>query len=1050
MKNAKLRMSNTKFRLIMVPILAILLVVILVVTTLMTTFSPVMDAALGRGTRHIANVEGSENWDLNYYDQKYATTEEALKGATEVSRRVGNEGFVLLKNADSAGKPLLPLPENSKVTPFGYRYLNPVYSVLGSGAVYNGMTDYGCSNAESKTMEEAIASNFDVNGTVVDRMKNAEVVLTGEAEGTTPAQMLPYINACAGGNTFLQEFDPSIYEGTEASCADTVGIVFIGRDAGEGGDQKMDAYADGTPHELALSAAEKATIQFAKENCNGVVAVINSCSLMELEPLNSGEYAVDAIVWIGYPGSIGAQSLSDLLCGKVNFSGKTVDIWPADFSKDPTFINQMARYSNVIINIEGSDVNVPFVEYEEGIYVGYRYYETADEVDETFNYDEAVVYPFGYGLSYTQFEQSIIAYSDSGSDITLRIQVRNVGDVAGKDIVEVYYTPPYTEFDAANRVEKAAVNLAAFEKTSELQPGEEETVEITFPKEDMASYCYTHDNGDGTTGCYMLEEGEYVISLRTDSHTVVDSRSCKIDNTIFYTNANPRQREKNGQSLLDDAGNPTGIPAKTQIDASAQFVAATNQFVDATAYMQNGKVKQLTRADWKNTFPTAPTDADMVADNNVKDILEHYHTLNYDVNTDPLFGNVEGSIVYRTDAPTSNADNGLSLADMRGLDYYDQNWELLLDQIDYSQITELTNLLYGGAYTVNSLTSIGMPASNSAEGPSGIGLFADLLFGFMFQASSDSLPDMCAYCSNMVIASTWNSDLAYEVGNSVAQESFFYGMSEDNYICGWTGPGVNLHRSPFNGRNGEYYSEDAYLAGKIGAAQISGAADGGLYVIFKHFAVNNTENHRSDMCVWADEQTIRETYLKIFEKIFEESRRTIKYIADDDGTVATRVIRGANSVMASMNCIGAMPAGNHYELITNVLRGEWGFQGFVQSDMPTHSDKDLLLRSGADMEMAMGATAGADMTSPTMQWCIRRAVHNIAFAVANSRVMQGVAPGAIISYDMSPWMVGLITANIVVYSLIVAGIVWCVLRTIDEKKHPERYKAFGKKKNSAT
>lgn len=1035
----KKRMNNAKFLCLCVPLLAVSLGTMIAVTCVMNYYSGVLDMVLGKGERHIENVEGSDQWDLNYYDRKYSSADEALKASTELSRKVGNEGFVLLKN-DKAGKgALLPLAEKTKVSPLGYRYLNPVYSVLGSGAVYDSMFSYTSTNAYSQNMEGAIASNFTVNEEVVLAMKGATPEKIGEAEGTTPCQTLPYINACAGGNTFLTEYNPSIYNKAAESCRDTVGLVFIGRDAGEGGDNKMDAYADGTRHEQALSQNEKQTIKFAKENCTkGVVAVINSCSLMELGELMSGEYEVDAIVWIGYPGSIGCQSLSDLLCGKQNFSGRTVDLWASDFTKDPTYVNMfLNRYSNVSLNIEGKEVNAPFVEYEEGIYVGYRYYETAAEIDDTFNYDKAVCYPFGFGLSYTTFEQKISSYSDFGDTITVEVEVKNTGSVPGKDVVQVYYSAPYTQFDADNQIEKASVNLARFAKTGVLNPGKSEKVTISFEKEQMASYSYLHENGDGTKGCYILEGGDYTVSLRSDSHTVIEEKKTAIPATIYYTNDNPRQSEKDGQSLLDDAGNPTGIPAKKQIDPAAEFIAATNEFEDCNQYMQNGKVKKLTRADWKNSFPTAPTDQDRIAADNVKHTIEHYHTFNYDVETDPLFGNVEGSIVYRTDAPVSKADNGLTLADMRGKDYYDADWEVLLDQIDYTKTEELTTLLYGGAYNIHGLASIGMPASTSAEGPSGIGLFADLLFNFI--SGKKNLPDTCAYCSNMVIASTWNKELAYECGNSVGQEAMFYPEVGDA-ISGWTGPGVNLHRSPFNGRNGEYYSEDPMLAGTIATAQISGAADAGLIIIFKHFAVNNTENHRSDMCVWADEQTLRELYLNVFERIFKDSRRTVRYISDTRGTVSEKVIRGANSVMTSMNCVGAMAAGNEYEMIQNVLRGEWGFQGFVQSDMPTHSDKDLLLRTGGDMEMNMAAAAGKDMTSPTMQWCIRRAVHNIAFAVANSRVMDGTAPGAIIYYDVSPWVTVLTIVNVVVYVAIAVVSTLAVLRTIDSKKHPENYK----------
>ena len=1040
MAKDKLKMSNKRFMVIMIPIIVFLVAAMITVTCVMNYFGLVMDKVFGQGARHIVNVEGTETWDTQYYDVKYDTSDEALKAASDKSKEVCDEGYVLLKNAQKNGKNMLPLAEKSKITPFGFHYTHPVYSILGSGSVYDEMgygnsgpynSAYNCTNKYSVTMSEAIKSNFTVNATVEQRMNDSEYVKVDAAEGTTPCKEFPNVNQCEGGNTYLYQYDPSIFSGTEDSCADTTGLVFIGRDAGEGGDLKFDAYADGTPHQLTLSKSEKEIISFAKANCdNGVVAVINSGNVMELDELISGDYAVDAIIWIGFPGSIGSQSLSDILCGKVNPSGRTVNTWTSDLLADPTTAN-LGEFIYTDSEVEGTTaVGGSFIEYEEGVYVGYKYYETADEMDASFDYDEAVVFPFGYGLSYTTFEQKITGYVDGGDEISVTISVKNTGDRDGKEVVQLYYTAPYTDFDKTNKIEKPVKNLVAFDKV-EVAKGVTEEVTLTFAKEDMASYCYTRDNGDGTKGCYVLENGEYTITLGKNSHDAWDSRTTTINETVWYDSDNPRQSEKDGQSLLDDEGNPIDVPAKTKEDAFASFVAATNRFEDCNEYMNSSSVTNLSRSNWTGTFPTRPENNTKTASDQLVAEIESYNYMNFDYENDALLGNKEGSKVYAAEAPVSKADNGLTLMDMRGKDYYDNDWNLLLDQLDYGNTEQLIAFLFNAAQTINPIEEIGLTKTKGCEGPSGVGMFSE-----MFEDWGETM----AYPGGMVIASSWNTDLAYKAGEAMGLEALNLTPSDGMHINGWTGPAMNLHRSPFGGRNGEYYSEDSFLSGMIGVQIINGAGDKGLYTIYKHFAVNDSETNRHGICTWLNEQAMRETYFKTFEIVFKESRRTVKYIADDQGTVAVKRMKGAMAVMTSMNRIGAVPAGGHYGLLTEVLRDEWGFHGFVQTDQPTQTDKDQMLRAGGDVQMSSTATAPRDLTSNTIKHCIRRSVHNVAFALVNSNVMQGVAPGTIIYYDMSPWAIGLMIGDIVVGLLIAGGIVWIVLRVLDEKKHPEKYK----------
>lgn len=1055
MAKDKLKMSNKRFMAIMIPVIVFLVAAMIAVTCVMNAYKYVLDTYLGIGARHTILAEGTEDWDTNYYDNIYADEENpnlaAVKGAAEVSKKIADEGFVLLKNDN-----ILPLKgDKPAVTPFGYRYLHPVYGIYGSGCVYGGggMGAFGQlylgkgpahvsgavlgSATEQILLPDALASNFTVNGTVVDKMSASQdtLVKVDAADGTTPCQEQSALS-CLGANTYLYEFSADIYSDVAASCADTTGLVFIARDAGEGGDLKIDAYADGTPHQLALSANEKATIKFAKEHCdNGVVAIINSSNIMEVRDLMEGEYAVDAVLWVGFPGTVGFQSMSDILCGKVNPSGRTVDLWADDFTKNPTYQNfGDFRYDNVNV-IDNTDtaqteIEAPFVEYEEGVYVGYKYYETADVEDPDFDYEKEVVFPFGYGLSYTTFEQEITGYVDGGDEISVTVSVKNTGDRDGKEVVQLYYTAPYTDFDKTNKIEKPVKNLVAFDKV-EVAKGATEEVTLTFAKEDMASYCYTRDNGDGTTGCYVLENGEYTITLGKNSHDAWDSRTTTINETVWYDSDNPRQSEKDGQSLLDDEGNPIDVPAKTKEDAFASFVAATNRFEDCNEYMNSSSVTNLSRSNWTGTFPTRPENNTKTASDQLVAEIESYNYMNFDYENDALLGNKEGSKVYAAEAPVSKADNGLTLMDMRGKDYYDNDWNLLLDQLDYGNTEQLIAFLFNAAQTINPIEEIGLTKTKGCEGPSGVGMFSE-----MFEDWGETM----AYPGGMVIASSWNTDLAYKAGEAMGLEALNLTPSDGMHINGWTGPAMNLHRSPFGGRNGEYYSEDSFLSGMIGVQIINGAGDKGLYTIYKHFAVNDSETNRHGICTWLNEQAMRETYFKTFEIVFKESRRTVKYIADDQGTVAVKRMKGAMAVMTSMNRIGAVPAGGHYGLLTEVLRDEWGFHGFVQTDQPTQTDKDQMLRAGGDVQMSSTATAPRDLTSNTIKHCIRRSVHNVAFALVNSNVMQGVAPGTIIYYDMSPWAIGLMIGDIVVGLLIAGGIVWIVLRVLDEKKHPEKYK----------
>ncbi len=1038
--NGKLRMSSKKLRLILIPIMAVVLVIAIAANIGMNMFASVMDDYLGRGEMKQVTADGSEDWDTNYYEDLYAGMEESKAASYLLAARVQEEGSVLLKNNG-----VLPLEKGSEVTPFGYRYLNPIYGQVSS----SGSAKWTISPV---TPEDGLKDFFTINNAAVDLMKKAgEPAAIVEAPGTLSAGSL---NDLMGGDSKIYEYDASIYGSLDSSLSGTTAIVVISRAGQEGSDKKYDGYEDGTPHYLALSQKEKDTIARAKEVCGKVVVVLATSAAMELGPIMSGELEADAILQVGHVGEKGFAALGRILCGEVNPSGRTVDIWPTDFTKDPTYQNFGAfTYTNATFKSHAygspsSDrgdgtFSRYFIEYEEDMYMGYRYYETAAVEDPSFVYGEldgmggvvtpgAVAYPFGYGLSYTTFTQTITSYDDSGDNITLKVKVENTGSNPGKEVVEIYFSAPYTQMDKDMKVEKPVTQLIAFEKTGVLQPGESQEIEISFPKEDMASYCYTRDNGDGTTGAYMLEEGDYQISLCANSHTVIDSRTWSNGETVWYDSTNPRQSEIDAQSAMDENGNLLDVPAKGE---DAGYQAAANLFPASSDYM-NEEATILSRSNWTGTFPARPEGNQKEASE--KTVASFGIEETFDVENDPMLGNVSGSVVYAETDPQVR-DSGLMLSNMRGLDYYDPLWEDFLDQVDYGNETvlaQIVSLMTGSNYATTPVEAIGLIPTVEADGANGIKAVK----------TDDGMGMSATYGYAPLMASTWNKELMYEVGKMFGQEAMETG------IAGWYSPAINLHRSPFSGRVFEYYSEDPVLTGKLTASVVSGAGDAGMFCYIKHFALNDQETNREFFLhTWATEQTMRELYLKAFEIPFKEARMTISYIADANGNTAQRTMRAATAVMASQNNIGATIAHANYALLTSLLRGEWGFTGLVHTDMYVWAGEknmyDLTFRAGSDTFLTFEAMSGiVDKSSPTIHNVMRRALHDVCYTIANSAAMQGLAMGSYTYYSMSPWRIALIAADVVIGLLIVLGVVFIVIRTLDEKKNPQRYKPFGRKK----
>lgn len=866
-------------------------------------------------------------------------TAETQASAEELGMEIADEGIVLLKNEDN----LLPMTDNKNLNVFGWASTNPVYGGTGSGALSD---SYEIVNLTSGLENAGFTLNTELSDFYTDYRADRPVVGMWEQEWTLPEPPAD------------QYSDELMNNAKEFS--DTAMIVFS-RPGGEHIDlpenmegmnytNNSEDYADfpeGT-HYLELSQSERNLVDLVCENFENVIVVYNGANTLEMGFVN--EYPqIKSALWVPGTGQNGFNSLGDILSGEVNPSGKTADTFVADLTAAPTFNNFGSfTYDNMDeFQISEDDQFVPgalphFVNYVEGIYVGYRFWETAAE-EGLINYDESVVYPFGYGLSYTTFTQEMDELNATDDSISVDVTVTNTGDTAGKDVVELYYMPPYTN----GGIEKASVNLAAFDKTDLLEPGDSQTLTLTFNIEDMASYDYQNAQA------YVLEAGDYEISLRSDSHTVIDSQTYNVADTVTYGEDNAR---------------------------STDFVAATNQFDFA-----EGEIEYLSRADGFANFAevtAAPATYSMPEEDKA------------------LFDNNSSWTPEEEEAemPTTGADNGLTLADLRGADYDDEQWEDLLDQMTVDEMNQLIAL---GGYQTSAADSVGKVQTTDCDGPASIN-------------NNFTGVGSIGFPCGVMIANTFNEDIANEFGQSIGQ------MADEMNVSGWYAPAMNLHRSAFAGRNFEYYSEDAFLSGKIASQAVQGAAKSGVYAYIKHFALNDQETNRWEMLTtWSNEQAIRELYLKPFEICVKEG--------------------DARAVMSSYNYIGSQWAGACAPLLETVLRDEWGFEGFVLTDYFAnfgYMDATRSIYNGGSTCLASYDTGSNYVnrtdSAATVQH-MRDAVHGILYTTVNSR-----------AYEPENLDTGLLMYQIV---LIIADVVLAVLLILYEVFRVRR--VYAKRKGNA-
>ena len=868
-------------------------------------------------------------------------SDETNEEAAEVAEEIMEDGIVLLKNES-----LLPLNETKKLNIFGWESINPAYGGAGSGGI-NDLYDIVSLN---QGLENA---GFSINQELVDFYNNY-----GADNPEMSIQKQSWTLPEPPVDTYSDELIKSAKEYSD------VAVVVLSRKAGEGHndipmdvkkaayDNNSDEYDDFPEgeHYLQLSQTERDMVDMVCSNFDNVIVVYNGANQFELG--FADEYPqIKSVVWCPGTGNVGFNALGKVFSGEVNPSGKTPDTFIYDMTTAPWWNNaEKTEYTNLAdLAVEGmnagtAQVYAPaFTNYVEGIYVGYKYYETAAQ-EGAIDYDKTIQYPFGYGLSYTEFEQKMGELEEKDGQISVDVEVTNTGDVAGKDVVEVYYEPPYTN----GGIEKSSANLIEFAKTDLLQPGESQTVTVTFSIEDMASYDENHAKA------YVLEKGDYAISINSDSHTVLDQKTYTADKDVVYKGENKR--------ASDDT-------------------AATNVFEDA-----KGDVTYLSRADHFANYEEA-TAAPASAELGEPYVSEYHLNSNFDKTT---YLNDEDVM------PTTGADNGLTLADMRDADYDDPRWEKLLDQLT---VDEMANMIAMAGYQTAAMDSVGKVATLDFDGPAAIN-------------NNFTGVGSIGFPIEVVIASTWNKELAQTWGECMGK------ISQEMGAEGWYAPGMNTHRTAFGARNYEYFSEDGVLAGNMGAKAVEGARKYGVYSYIKHFALY--EGNAKMVSVWSNEQAIREIYLKPFEISVKQG--------------------GANAVMVSWSFLGDKWTGESSNLMNTVLRDEWGFRGMALTDFFRNNghgfmNADAALANGVD---AMLSTFNGEENNvanpehPTAVLQMRNACKNVMYTVVSSWAYDGEHEET----GMENWKKAGIGIDIVI-ALFMAGMEVLVIRGYKKRKNVE-------------
>lgn len=906
-----------------------------------------------------------------YPTQKATNKAEAFANAQEVNLKLAEEGFVLLKNENAA----LPMNKGARISVFSKNSVNLSYGGSGSG---------GFDTSNNKDLYESLNDAGFVTNPTLKRFY--------ESSQSGPVRTANSSDLDNGDNQKIATAETPQSKYTDAvrnSYADysDAALVVITRIGGEGFDlprYQGDSEGAVSPdsHYLELDQNEIDLLTAVTDGTfKRVVVVFNTPSSFEATFLKDSAYAafadkIDAAVWIGFTGSNGITALGEILNGDVNPSGRLVDTWAADFTKNPSFVNfGTGCLPDTTDKYDGGMYYS--VDYEEGIYVGYRYYETRGETDGEDWYNANVVYPFGYGLSYTTFDWTVGDASASeielGTTITVPVTVKNTGSVAGKEVVQLYASAPYT----LGGIEKAHKVLVGFAKTKLLQPGESETVTVSFDPYSAASYDYRDANSNGFSG-YELEAGEYTL----------------------YVSRNAHESEK-AIALNLAADVQIGTDPTTDSEVVNRYTDSEN-FLDSDWQLDT----MLSRADWEGTWPTPQTAQQHAGTDRLYEEIrseEHNNPTDFDSEEYPWFGE-EPTLTLRDLLPSAEAEGYEPV-----VSYDDERWEELMMGCDEEEMIALIN---NGAYHTLAMENVGLPATIHGDGPSGFTCFM----------SKEQVNGTCQYVSEPVMASTWNINLMNELGEAIGEEGTIGDKATGQPYSSIYAPGVNIHRSPFGGRCSEYFSEDPFISGMMGAAEVQGIQSRGVLPTVKHFVANEQETHRSiggDLS-WLSEQALREIYLKPFEY-----------------TVKLGETRG---IMTSFNRIGTRWTGGDYRLLTEILRNEWGFNGLVICDfntIPQYMIPRMMFYAGGSLDLATQQSAmwtDCDTSDAGDAIVLMRAVKDVMYALVNSNAMNA----EVIGYNPPIWQEYLHWINIGAFTLV--G-VWLVLAIVHTVRCNKRQKA---------
>lgn len=940
-KKAKKRMSNKAFAGIWGTVLAILLIVVLVGNYFAMKYTTIITRSLGHTTTKVTTT-GDGSGDNEYFKSDYSSHEELVDHETEFSKQLVAEGIVLMRNQDN----VLPLESSKKISLFGIGSAKFVYSGLGSGAI---------DTSKTTSLKDALeAEGFQVNPDLYSVYEKSEARVGKEEDPSA----------------YLDSVADSVKEYNDAA------IVVISRNGAEAQDLTED--------QLSLSDAEMSLVKYANDNFDDVIVMLNTANAIEMGWSDSQYFPnIKACMWVGYPGQEGITSIAKALTGEVNPSGRLVDTYAYDAMSAPaTQIFEYGEWTNT--NNEENGPKNAYTIYGESIYIGYRYYETryedtvlgqgnASTADSEYDYTKQVQYPFGYGISYTQFDYSDFSLTENGDNFTAQVTVTNSGDVAGKDVVEVYFQSPYTDYDRENLVEKSAVELCGFEKTGELAPGESETVSIDIPKETLRAYDYTNAK------TYIVDDGTYYFAIGDDCHQALNN----ILAAKGYTTADGMDAD--GDDSLVGTYEQKEFDNTTYAKDATTGNEITNQFDYGNIQTYDDSYVYLTRNDWTGTWPT------IYGEPNEKG--------RYNAEATEEFVQLSQNNIYQDDPneemPTTNSGDNINLITMRGKDYDDEGWDAVLDCLTVDEMVEMVRL---GGWQTMAIDSISKPMSSDQDGPAGIS-------GELIMSDVDCM----GYPNQELLAATWNKDLALEFGKCIGED----GLSVN--VQGWYAPGAGTHRTPLGGRNFEYYSEDTYLAGSMCANEVAGAQSKGMYCYLKHLVLNDQEQRRYGISTFTTEQALRELYLTPFEMAVKD--------ADCHG------------MMAAFNGIGGIWCGASKELITNVLGNEWGFHGIIVTDYASANDGymfiDAGLQAGTDLWLNTDSEVykmGDVSDNATLVTALRNASHDILYTVVNSSAMNGIDENVVVKKVLPLWQYWLIAFDIAMAVIIIGGVILIVRR----------------------